>query len=122
MSDSAIRTATVKPFEYQGKPYTISIEPNSRAVNGVRATIKNEAGDEAGRIDYIITVPLQEKWDLSDRESEKFLTRFAQFHARIRVAKGGLFGVDEYFMDIDFASSAPEKVIEKVEREWGSIG
>jgi hypothetical protein len=113
-------TAYESAFEYGGESYTLTIRPTDKP-RSVRCFIKNGAGEENGWMDYVVSSALAEIWTMSEEQTRRFLERFALFHARTLIAKGGAIGNDEYHFDADFGSSQPESLIEKIESRWAAM-
>lgn len=108
-------------FEYEGTRYRLVIRPTDKP-RSIRGFITDEAnGEEKGWMDYVVNAQLAEKWGLDDEAVGKFLSRFAAFHSRTLLAKGGAIGNDEYHFDVDFATTTPEALIQKVEAQAGNL-
>lgn len=107
-------------FQHGGKGYSLVLNPEKEK-SAVEGIVCASGGAELFRIRYAIAPALQKKWKLDAAASAHFLARFAQFHARVRAAKGDLTGKDEYLFDADFSAVMPEAVAQNIEKEWQNL-
>jgi len=107
-------------FEVNGTAYVAAIS----ACDGECATVKSlisKAGEEAMKIKFKISRDLKKKWQVEPEEAQKFLLAFAKPYTKVRTAREGLVGEEEYVFDLDFASVKPESLVEKINGEWQTI-